>query len=1261
MRLTFRPGGRLAFALLALLVYLAMPVSAQTGKKDDIKKEISDVEKQIADLTKKLEELKKGPQPPATSVSGTVPASAVAKMNWRCIGPANMGGRVTAIAVVESDPSTYYVATASGGLLKTTNNGTTFSHLFDKEATVSIGDVAVAPSNPEIVWVGTGEANPRNSVSYGDGVYKSTDGGKKWTNMGLKKSFQIGKIIIHPTNPDIVYVGALGRLYGPNEERGLFKTEDGGKTWKKILYVDDKTGVIDMRMDPFEPNTLLVGMWERKRDGFDGEFGPSNQWPSPDQYGPEVSHGPGGGVFRSTDAGKTWKKLSGDKATSGLPAVKTGRIGLDFSRKTKGLVYAIIDSEKVGMGRPALTVTMGMAGENEKGGGAKVESVVEDGPVAKAGLKVGDIITALDGTKVTDYDDVLDFMVKKKANDVVKFTYKREGKEATAEVKLAARAGGGQGKGGPGGGGFGGGKGGGQGKGAQQLLPGFTPDLSDFQGPVKVGSVPKDGQAAKAGVKAGMVVTAVEGKAVTSFAEFRNELRTGPKAENPRNAGDKVKISFKDGDKKLDATLALELMEMTFGGGMGGGGMGGGGGGAAGIAGAARPFIMDRTVGGQQGNVHKDQGKEGMHTGGVYKSTDSGLTWTRVNSLNPRPFYYSTIRVDPNDEKTVYVLGDTTLWKSTNGGERFAAASARTVHPDHHALWIDHRDSRHMIIGCDGGFYTTYDSGTTWDHLNVVALGQLYHVCVDNKKPYNVYGGFQDNGSWGGPSMAMRSIGLVNDDWIYLNGGDGFVCRVDAVDPDIVYCESQGGAINRKNLRTGESRFIGLRGGFGGGGGKGGGKDAGEPQRFNWNTPFILSSHNPNIFYLGSQQVYRSIARGDNLKSISPELTRSKEGSMTALAESPRNPEVLWAGTDDGNLWVTRDGGEKWTNVYDKLKAAGLPGPRWVATIEASRTVEGRAYVCLDAHRSDDDKPYLFVTEDFGETWKPITNNLPQFGSTRVLREDYINPNVLYCGTEFGIWVSVNRGQSWANLNGNLPTVAVHEIAQPTTASEIVVATHGRSIWVVDINSIRQMAAQTTGKGTKAVDPLTEPVTLFAPAPATRWRIDTSVFPYSRDVRKFYGTNPQAGATIDYLLTAPAKAVSLKIVDVNGTTVRSFPNVSGEVGFHRNRWDLSSGGGGGGFGGGKGGGGGGFGGGGGGAVPAGGYRVVLTVDGKEFTQAVIVENDPKADARAIITFEETDLRVEEGGDDADKGTGGGDDTAGIQARRIVPFIPKSRE
>ncbi len=1098
-------------------------------------KKIAELQAKIAELQKQVEELKQAPGTSST-VPGTIPAAYTEKMNWRPIGPANMGGRVTAIAVHPTDATTYYIATATGGLLKTANNGTTFTHLFDKQTSVSIGDVAIAPSQPETIWVGTGEANPRNSVSRGDGVYKSLDGGKTWTNMGLAESFQIGRIAIHPKNPDIVYVAALGRLYGPNSERGIFKTEDGGKTWAKVLYIDDKHGAIDLKMDPMDPNTLLAAMWERKRDGFDGFFGKSTDWPTTDQYGPEIMYSTAGGIYKTTDAGKNWKKLNDAKKDTGLPTAKTGRIGLDYSAKTKGLVYAIIDTEKVGMGKPVVTVLVGLNVEEEKGG-LRVGVVSDEGAAAKAGIKAGDLLLDFDGTKMDTYDNFQAFLATKKPDDVVKVKLLRDKKELTVEVKLAAKPGV-----------------------APPPLLGIQIDNEAASGGIGVAAVVPKGPAEAAGLKAGDLITSIAGKKVAGREQF-DEVMTKVKA------GEKVKVTFTRGTEKNEVELVPIANKQR----------------AAPPSG--RPHLRDRTVGGQSENVQGSQGKDGFQTGGVYMSKDGGEKWERVNSLNPRPFYFSSIRVDPTDDNTIYVLGDvpTPIYKSVDGGKKFATlSSARGVHPDAHALWIDPRDGRHMILGCDGGFYATYDRGNAWDHLNVLALGQFYHVAVDNRKPYRVYGGLQDNGSWGGPSHVLRGSGPVNDDWLFIRGGDGFVCRVDPTDPDLVYSESQGGAIGRKNLRTGEQGFIRPQPVK---------KD--EPLRFNWNTPFILSNHNSSIFYEGAQYVFRSVKKGADLKVISPDLTRTKAGCMSALAESPLNADQLWAGTDDGNLWITRDGGLKWTNLLDNLKAAGLAGPRCVASIEPSREKEGRCYVCLDGHRSDDDKPYLFVSEDFGQTWKNISANLPSTSWTRVLREDYVNPELLYCGTEFGIWASVNRGASWTKLNGNLPTVPVHEVAQPTTASEIVIATHGRSVWVLDVASLRQMNAKA----------LSEPVTLFAPAPATRWKIESGrESPYSVDTRKFYGKNPEWGAGIDYVLNAPAKALTLKVLDASGKAVWSTDRAPKTPGFHRQNWGLTQSGsnrrG--------------------GVVPAGEYRVLLTVDGKEYAEKVVVENDPAADPKAII-------------------------------------------
>ncbi|MCU0704376.1 MAG: PDZ domain-containing protein [Fimbriiglobus sp.] len=1176
--------GLLAAAVVAIPSYAQdkPPAAAEKQKQlDDLKKQMEELQKKIAELEKQPIKAESGPS--QASVEGALPSDVSSQFKWRNIGPANMGGRVTAIAVNEADPTNYWIATASGGLLKTVNNGITFDHQFDTQATVSIGDVAVSASNPQILYLGTGENNPRNSVTYGDGVYKSTDGGKTWANVGLRKSFQIGKVLIHPKDPNVVYVGAKGRLYGPGGERGVYKTEDGGKTWNRVCFVDDNTGVIDMRMDPTDPNVIIAAFWDHKRDEHDGFFGTP---PVPDSYGPVVTHGPGGGLYKTADGGKTWKKLTDEKLKNGLPTVKTGRIGLDYSRKTKGLLFAIIDTEKVGTGTAAAAYFGAVMDPVENKGGAKLTSVTPDSPAAKAGLKDGDIVIKVGDLKITTDDELVNSYAGNKAGDKIKLTILRDKKEQVIEVTLGTRPG----EGGP-----------------APTQP--VPSVGIMQGRgmapgVAVGSVTEGGPAEKAGIKEGDLIVEVDGKPVANIQDQRTILAT-------KKEGDKVKVKLKRGEetKELEVTLGAPVAG------------GGGGGGPQRGQNASKPYGLG--LGGQQPNVQGRQGKDGYQTGGVFVSKDNGEKWERVNSLNPRPMYFSQIRVDPTDDNTVYVLCDTPtpIYVSTDGGKRFEnLRTAGGVHADAHALWINPKDGRHLIIGCDGGFYVTYDKGAKWDHLNNFALGQFYHVAVDNRKPYRVYGGLQDNGSWGGPSDTLKSTGPVNEDWVYVSGGDGFVCRVNPTDPDEVYTESQGGAISRRNFRTGESAGI-----------RPAPVKEGEQLRFNWNTPFILSSHNPSIFYCGAQYVFRSVKKGADLKPISPDLTRSKAGSMIALGESPRTPDVLWAGTDDGHLWVTKDGGLKWENVTENVKKAGLPGFRCVGSIEPSRDKAGRCYVSFDAHRSNDDKPYLFATDDYGATWKSINSNLPEFGSTRVLREDYVNTSILYCGTEFGAFVSLNKGGSWAKLGAGLPTVACHEFAQPTTAGELVVATHGRSVWVLDINAIRQMSTTV----------LKTPVTLFTPATATRWRLNPNGrSPYSETDRKFAGENPARGAAIDILVNEKGKKASLKIVDVTGKTVWEYGQGGGgfggrggaggggrglggdttprptvkplsDPGLHRVRWTF---------------GGGGFGGG--GAIKAGVYKVVFTLDDKEYTQPITVELDPNLPKDAVAV-EAEEIEVED--------------------------------
>jgi hypothetical protein len=562
--------------------------------------------------------------------------------------------------------------------------------------------------------------------------------------------------------------------------------------------------------------------------------------------------------------------------------------------------------------------------------------------------------------------------------------------------------------------------------------------------------------------------------------------------------------------------------------------------------------------------------------------------------------YFSQVRVDPSDEKYLYVLG-ITLYRSKDGGKTFTPDGGESVHPDQHCLWVDPRDGRHMIVGCDGGVYVTYDRMDKWDFHNHFSIGQFYHVAVDNKKPYHVYGGLQDNGSWGGPSRALDGAGPINEDWIVVGSGDGFTCRVDPLDPDTVYWTSQDGNMGRRNLRTGERAFL-----------RPGGRGQGTSYRFNWSTPFILSSHNPRIFYAGGNYVFRSLKQGTEAKIISPEITRTKRGSATALAESPRNADVLWAGTDDGALWVTRDGGVKWESI-DPEKI-GLPGPRWVASIEASRFVEGRCYVVFDGHRSDDDEPYVFVTEDFGKTWKSLRNGLPT-GSTRVLREDLESPDVLYLGTEFCVWASVSRGAAWTKINGNLPTVAVHELAQHPGSNEMVAATHGRSLWVVDVTPLRRYVAKPSQAQTTLFPAGTQATaTLFRPATAIHWHSEPGrISAYGDGNRRFIGENPPRGAVIHYALGKKTENVSLKVVDFAGKTVANLETKK-EAGLHTANWNLLTRG---------------EGPGGPGPrgqrrdpVPAGMYRLVLTVDGEELVQNIKVEADPSLPPGAPIIAEE---------------------------------------
>ena len=1256
-------------------------------------------------------------------VASSLPVEYVNQMNWRSIGPANMSGRITSIAVYEKDPSTWWVSSASGGLLKTVNNGITFEYQFDDQATVSVGDVQVAQSNKDILWVGTGEANPRNSVSWGDGVYKSVDGGKTWKNMGLKKSFQIGRIAIHPKNPDIVYVGVLGRLWGPSEDRGLYKTTDGGKTWKRILYVDDKTGVIDLQMDQSNPNRIFVATYERKRDGFDGND-------------PEVKYGDGSAIYRTDDGGKSFKKLS-----KGLPSCKLGRIGLSIYRKDSKFVYAIVESEKIGK-MPDDLAYAGLSGSSAGDVGVKITAVTKGGPSEKAGLKVNDLVVSANGEILHSYDDFLKMIRNSKVGDELKLVCSREKKSIDVKIKMGKR-----------------------------------PE-------------PNNNQASGQGSSGQGSGRSQSGQSSARRRPTRNEF-TG-------------------------------------------------------------------TLGGQAANRQDYQGPNGHEYGGIYRSSDYGDSWTRINSLNPRPMYYSQIRVDPSDNNHIFVCG-TSLYRSKDGGARFTGdGGSDGIHVDHHALWIDPKDGRHQILGNDGGIHVTYDRMNHWDHLAHVAIGQFYHVGISHDEDYYVYGGLQDNGSWGGPSRSPHGS-IINSDWFRVGGGDGFICLVDPEDPNQIYTESQNGAMGRMNMKTGARGFIRPR------------PPSGQRYRFNWKTPFILSPHNSKIHYSAGNHVFRSPYKGDKIKAISPEITNTDKGAGSAISESAVEEGNLYVGTTDGALWATRDGGKSWVNLfkdpnkiasstgsassaqsrpggsgrggasgrgggtgrpgggtgrggsrgrmremiesrdankdgkitkdelpqqmqrimdrldtnkdgaidkkeldamgsgsgrsgggrrpessenrpqppspaqdqaakksakkqeskpetakkddpvtgtwsgrfvnsefpgeftlklklekgkitgsYESSRADGeisdgkldgnkvtftgqtgaeikftatlsgdtmkgsldvdngrfnvefeankksqeaaaksdkpaegdpikdlVPGPRWVSSLEASKFKPGRCYITLDGHRSNDDEPYVFKTENYGQTWSSIRANLPTAaGSTRVIREDVRNENLLFLGCEFSCWVSIDRGQSWTKLNSNLPTVSVHEIAIHPTRGEIVAATHGRSLWIMDVSALRQLSA----------DSLKADATLYDPADIISWTRGKSRG--ASGTRRFQGQNPSSGTKIFYSLGKDARAVNLTITNLAGTKIYSIDGVSGSApsgsntpviengtrqGLHSFTWSgaaqsqqsrggrrrFSR------------------------RAPAGDYLVTLTVDGNTFKQTVSIKNDP-----TVAPAETTEAEIE---------------------------------
>ena len=834
--------------------------------------------------------------------ASSLETSAFDALRFRSIGPANMSGRLVDIAVVEMDTRVYYLASATGGVWKTTDGGIRFAPVFEREAVHSVGDVAVHQRDTAVVWVGTGERANRQSSSWGDGVYKSSDGGGSWTHMGLEESHHVGRIVMHPDDPDVVFVAAMGHLWGPNPERGLYRTRDGGETWELVLFEDPLTGAVDVAMDPSDPDVLYAAMYQRQRRpwGFHGG-------------------GRGSGLYKSVDGGDTWTKLTNAGLDNGLPTGDIGRIGITIYRSDPRILY----------------------------------------------------------------------------------------------------------------------------------------------------------------------------------------------------------VSVEQGER-FNASTAYE-----------------------------------------------------QRLAGIYRSEDRGESWTFQSDWNPRPMYASQPLVDPNDDQRIYMLNSYSY--SDDAGVTFTVPRDHRTHGDDRLVWVNPHDSNHVIKLDDGGLGISFDRGDHFLYHTALPLSQYYHVSVDMADPYNVYGGLQDNGSWRGPNATYRSEGILNEDWTRWGGGDGFLSLVDTTNNRILYSESQYLGLTRWDMETGESKdirpgqpegFIGARRNWTTW------PDLDDPyQRLgnamppgNWDGPYIISPHDASTLYAGLNELFKSTDRGDTWSSLG-DLTSGADRrelfimdqrpdsfvlslddgipywpTLTAIAESEHTPGVLYVGTDDGLVQVSTDDGESWREVSSAM--FGAPDMMWVNQIHASKSVPGRVYVAANNYRNDDYGNYLWVSEDDGRTWRSIVGDLPAERVVRAVREDPRNPDVLWLGTELGLFWSWTGGRRWHELKGGLPTVAVNDLVVHPRDNDLVIATHGRGIYVLDqLNALQELGPEVAAAGAH--------VFTIEPARQIRYRNEKA----HTGNMIFEGENPPAGAIVDFFTSGRGGEVDVAILDGAGRTVAEHV-VETTGGLGRWVWDL---------------------------------------------------------------------------------------------------------
>jgi photosystem II stability/assembly factor-like uncharacterized protein len=946
--------------------------------------------------------------------------------SWRSVGPTPMGGRIVDIAVNPNHEHHILIASAAGGLWETKNNGTTWQSIFNSEGSISIGDIAIDPQTPSTVWVGTGEANNQRSSIQGDGIYKSIDGGKTWQNKGLRDSYHIGRVVVDPTDSNTVYVAVPGHLYTENEERGLYKTTDGGETWTKVLYISPSVGVIDVVVHPTNPQIVMAASYERLRRAWHLD-----------------ESGPGSAIHRSEDGGQTWTRVE-----SGLPGGEIGRIGLTYFQGNPQIMYATVAN--MNLRAPSAATPEGEPGSGNRDENRGAEAAEENATEPEAS-PADDSIPTRFGFQLRRQDD--DWVV----------------------VALGNRS-----------------------------------------------------AAAQAGVQDGDRLVSMGGTAGWEAESLRSYLQQV-------QAGDRVQWIFRRSEREVTVNLTVPR--------------------------SAGP----QEVGGE-----------------IYRSEDAGVTWTKTNKQpvggNP-PYYYGQIAVDTENADRVYVLS-VPVYVSDDGGKTFNQAGARSVHVDHHALWINPRNSRHVLLGNDGGIHVSYDRCETWDHIANLPLTQFYAITADQQRPYHVYGGLQDNGTWGGPSEGQG--GVSADQWYSVGGGDGFYIQIDPSDHNIVYAESQFGAVFRLNRATGQRKSIRPPQSE---------PSPGPTDRYNWNSPILLSKHNSNTIYFGGNKLFMSFNQGDDWQVISPDLTTADPAKLvgnvphctiTTIAESPLDRDWLIVGTDDGKVQITSDRGKTWSDVSNGFPIQ--PTSWWCSRVEFSHADKATAFVSFTGYREDDFRPFVFQTIDGGKSWKSISGNLPN-ECINVVKQDPRRAQTLYVGTDKSCFVSTNGGQSWNRLAG-FGTLPVHDLLIHPRERDLIIGTHGRGIWIMDdVTPLQETSDQIDQQSGH----------LFTVRDWEQSRLPQGGS-YSGD--RYRNTpNSTPGAILWYQLNpaSQGKDIELLIEDMEGNEVAKLP-VQKELGWHRATFPAAAAPGGGGPGRGR------RGAPGGRAVGPGIYRAVLLIGDEYFEQ-----------------------------------------------------------